>query len=163
MATQQQKWERIEEKMIDKYLPKLKKLLKNDTLILNKVPIEINKRKNMKWRSGLWDGEKITLYKHHFSGLTKETLVHELLHAFIFQNNLYHLNKKSQLFNKLVLNLNTKKFNIGSCHGAYLWKYECKCGYWLKTNNRSSFGRYCGECGSLMEHPKRNMTKNITI
>ena len=163
MATQKDKWERMEKEMIKKYLPKLKALCKKEDLILDFVPIEFNIRNNMNRKAGTWDGHKITLYKSHFAGLTKETLVHELLHAFISQNNLQEQNKKSELFNKLVLNLNTKKFKIGSCHGAYLWKYKCKCGYGLRTNDRYKFGWSCCNCGTIIRKATRNMTKEINF
>jgi len=161
MATQTKKWYKEQLKLIDKYLPKLKKLLNTENIILNPVTIIINKRKHMRSLCGRWDGEKIILYKYHYSGLTKETLLHELLHCFISQNKLWKYDKKSKLFNKLVLNLNTKKLRIGSCHGAYLWKYKCNCGAWLKTNDKRINGWRCSQCGEHIKKPIINMTKKI--
>jgi hypothetical protein len=161
MTTQQEKWEKIEVKLIEKYLPKLRKLLNNDNLILKPVPIKINKHKGNTRVAGRWNGTEIELCKNHLDGLTRETLLHELLHVFISQNKLWECDKKSELFNKLVLNLNTKKINIGSCHGAYKWQYKCCCGWWLKTNEKYIRGTLCGKCGKLIEKPKRYLTKSL--
>ena len=163
MGTQKDKWERIEREMIIRYLPKLKKLLQREDLVLEFVPIEINKRKNMKRMNGCWDGKIIELYKNHQLGLSKEILVHEMLHVFISQNKLEHLNRKSQLFNKLVLNLSTPKFNIVNSHGAYLWKYKCECGWWIKTNTKRENGWECSHCGYVVLKPTQYVTKEITL
>jgi len=142
---------------IKHFVGKMSKLYDVQFTIPEFKPVFINKRLRSVW--GYFKGNKIEISGDISKQQQHETLWHEIIHSFVYDNSKIIYNNKLSYskIEKDAFRLGTKD---GS-HNAWNYKLKCECGHWWKSVKKQH-KVFCPTCSQyLISQGEYNKLKRI--
>jgi len=108
-------------------------------------PVFINKRLRTVW--GYFKGSKIEISNDLNKKLQHETLWHEIIHSFVYDNRQIICNNK---LSPHKVEKDAFRLAIGDgSHGSHNYKLKCECGHWWKSIKKLH-KVYCPKCSQYL-------------
>jgi len=141
-----------------RFVNKMSKLYEIDFRIPDFRPVYINARLGRRtW--GYFCGSRIEIAKDLDKSQQYETLWHEIIHAFVYDNSesIYKHDESRNKFEKAAFRL---AINDGS-HNSWNYKLKCDCGHWWKSTTKKH-KVFCPNCHKwLISNSEYNKLKRI--